>query len=165
MAIQSGGDLQWIRPILPDDDAPLGAHRGNFEALNVRNAQRGFHYYYPRKDPSQILRFLNMGWEVVTKDHPESYGAELPPDIGLPLDGVQAFHDVVLMRIPKDQYRAYKAERIERRRAALEANYIAFKNKERERLQGLAPHQRPQGRDLYYQGPGHGTHVEDIPSR
>lgn len=165
MTIQGGRPLRFIRPNLPDDEETLGCHRGSFEALNVRNPQRGVRYFYQRKDPSCILRSLNKGAKVVTSDDPEGWGADLPESVGLQLDGVHAFHDVVLMKIPLDKYRQLKAERLERRRAALEANYLAFKERERERLQSLHYHQRPDGRELYYKHSSHGVQIEDIPNR
>ncbi len=165
MTIQGGGDLEFIKPILPDDDAPLGDHRKNFSALNVRNPRRGYHYYYCAANSSSVLNFMNQGWEVVQADDQEQFGAELPSDIGLPLDGVRAFHDVLLVRIPLEKYREYKVERSERRRASLEANYLAFKQTERERMDQLQPHQRPQGKSLFYHRDGHGTQEEDTPAR
>tara|TARA_Y100000310_G_scaffold344025_1_gene454598 strand:- start:2889 stop:3386 length:498 start_codon:yes stop_codon:yes gene_type:complete len=165
MTIQGGGQLEFIKPYLPDDESALGDHKGNFEALNVRNPQRGYHYYYIRAEASSVLRFMNQGWQIVQADDPEQFGADLPDNIGLPLDGVRAYHDVLLARLPLEKYREYKADRADRRRASLEANYLAFKQTERERMDQLHPHQRPQGRDLFYHRAQHSTQEEDTPTR
>ncbi len=163
MPIQSGEDLEWIKPHLPDDDAPLGYHQGNFMALNVRNAQPDMHYYWVARQPSQILKFLNMGYTVVQGDDPEEFGADLPEGIGLPQDGAAAYHDIILMKTPMDNYRQYKQDRIDRRQAAVQASEHAYMNKGREREAQYEPHQRPVGRDLYYARPNHETRQDDQP--
>jgi hypothetical protein len=159
MTIGSGEDLKWIKPVTPEADV-AGDHRGRFEGLNVRSPQPGWHYYWERRQASDILRRTMDGFVVVQGDDPEKFGAKLPEGIGLPQDGVRAYGDVVLMKCPEDQYRELQAERLANAKAAREATTTAFLEKGHDVEQELGPH-RTQGREPYYKNIGHGDTVEE----
>ena len=106
MPISGGGDRKDLRP-LDQSGQTMGTHRGNYEALNVRNVQPGFRYCWARKKQGAMYKKLNQGWEFVRKDDPENLGIEaegLPVGIQEGLDSLQPFGDVVLMRQSGEKY-------------------------------------------------------------
>jgi len=158
MALQGGGSLEWTRPIDPSDDV-VGCHRGNHEALNIRNAQPGFQYYYVRATPSKVLQFQNRGWEVLTSDHPERWGAELPDIIQQQLGSVRAYQDVIPVRIPLEIYRRNRAMQDALARASREGPSEAYLEKSASRERQLAG--RTGNRPVYFSRGDHGTHVQE----
>jgi hypothetical protein len=161
MPMQPGAPLEWCEPVDPGSDV-LGDHRGNTEALNIRNARPGFHYYYGLNNPNQALRLLEQGFELVGADDPEQFGAQFPEAVGTPLDGLRAFNDVVLMRIPLDKYRLLRAERAENARAAREAPTQAFLSRGQE-MNRILGSKAPKDGDSYYKIPGHGNDTQESP--
>jgi hypothetical protein len=143
MSVGGGSDRSWLKP------------RQSSEALNVRNPQPGFHYYYCRRDPSSVQRKLNQKWQVVTSDMPEKWGAELPDNIQQELDGVRAFKDVMLLRIKDEDYRLIQEEKQRRAAVARDGATEEYLEKGRQRaaqLGNLAPED-----DLYYKKGYHGS--------
>lgn len=119
----SGGDLSWLKPLSPDgnlsDDA-LGCHRGDFEIMNVRNAQPGFTYGYARATRGRVRHFQRKCYKVVSHEDPERMGdAEDPNYAAAGLDSTQDFDDVVLMKCPTERVRERQRERIQRTEASL----------------------------------------------
>jgi hypothetical protein len=156
MALTGGGDREWIRAVDPDQSERRGTHRGKFEALNVSNPRAGFIYYYERRKPSDVLRRMNEGWEVVKGTDQEDWGAELPDDIGQELDGVKAYGDVILMRIPEDRYRKIEEQRKLLRMASRGGNTDEYLEKG-----NRVTSQSGIGRPAYYQRSDHETVYDD----
>jgi hypothetical protein len=123
------------------------------EALNVKNAQPGMHYYYERAKPSDVQRRLNEGWEPVTSSDPEQWGAELPEDVQRQLDGVKAFGDVMLFKISTDRYRLLQDQWIQEAKDRRDGPEVSYQTKGEERAGELGA-AAPEG-DLYYQRPNH----------
>lgn len=158
MGLQGGGSLEWTRPIHSGDEE-VGCHRGDHAALNIRNAQPGFQYYYVRAHPSKILQFQNRGWEVLTSEHPERWGAELPAMIQAQLGTVRAYQDVIPVRIPLERYRRNRAMQEALAKASREGPSEAYLEKSagRERQLAGATGNRP----VYFSRGDHGTHVQE----
>ncbi len=111
MAIEGGGNRDWLRPHNPDGEGKLlGSHRGNGEAFNIPNPQPGVHYMHGRRDRKYIQRKVNQGYRVITGDDPEAQPVGF--DIDIPeLDGVKAYGDTIAMKIPEDKWREIQAEK------------------------------------------------------
>ena len=106
MPINAGGDRKDLRP-LDQSGQTLGTHRGNYEALNVRNPQPGYRYCWARSKQGSLYKKLNQGWEFVRAQDPEHLGIStegLPVDIQTSLDSLKPFGDVVLMRQSEEKY-------------------------------------------------------------
>jgi hypothetical protein len=159
MSIQGGGDRKDLRPHNPNDKQVIGTHRGPFEALNVKNPKPGFHYYYARRKPSDVQRFMNAGWEPVRSGDPEQWGSDMPPEVGEMLDGVKAYGDVILMRIREDKFRAIREEKEALAKAAREGGTSEFINKGHQRARQLGS-SRPK-KDLYFESADHGTVADE----
>jgi hypothetical protein len=139
----------------PNTDEAIGTHRGNSEALNIRNPQPGFHYYYERSKPANILRRLNEKWEFVKDTDPEQWGAQLPPEVGQALDGLKAYGDVVLMRIHEDNYRVLRDQKALLAKASREGTTDDWTNKGHQQASKLGD--RAPSDDMYYARRGHGN--------
>ena len=114
MSAQGGGNRMHLKPMPSDPAERIGSHMGTTECLNITNPQPGFHYYHARRDASSIQRKLNEGWRPVTGEDPESWGVDLTTLDGtkIPeLDGLRAFQDVILVKIPEDKYAALQVEK------------------------------------------------------
>lgn len=162
MSIQGGADYEWTRPIDPHDSETLGCHRGVSEGMNIANAQPGFHYYYIRANPNMAQRYLNAGWEVVTSEHPERPGVKaLPEAVQSMMDGMRAFKDVILVRIPTDRYAEIQEDKRRRAASALRSTTDAFQAKGERTTEALG---RGAGRhdNVYYQTRDHGSSVEEF---
>ena len=159
MSIEGGGDRKDLRPQEPNNPKVKGSHRGPFEALNVRNPQPDYHYYYERRKPGNVLKRLNEGWEVVQDSDPEQWGADMPPEVGKMLDGVKAFGDVILMRMRGDKFREFRAQREALAKAARDGSTSDYLSKGHQRAQQLGS-SRPK-KDLYFQGSDHGTVADE----
>jgi len=159
MGVSGGGDRKDLRPHEPNRQKAKGTFRGSFEALNVRNAQPGFNYYYERRKPGEVLRRMNEGFEVVQAGDPEGWGADVPAAVGEMLDGVKAYGDLVLMRIREDKYRMMKEQKAALARAAIDGSTAEYLRKGHQRAQQLG-RSRPKD-DLYYKGPGHGISTDE----
>ena len=106
MPINAGGDRKDLRP-LDQSGQTLGTHRGNYEALNVRDPQPGYRYCWARSKQGSLYKKLNQGWEFVRAQDPEHLGIStegLPVDIQTSLDSLKPFGDVVLMRQSEEKY-------------------------------------------------------------
>lgn len=108
-ALKGGGDHWDLRPVEATEGEVLGTHKGPYEALNVRNAQPGWHYRYvsTKRDGSFIQKALNEGYEFVMDDDPEKWGVphqEMPQRVQAAMDGIRAFGDVALMRTPLENW-------------------------------------------------------------
>ena len=158
--VGGGSNREWLRPLVPrkndyGEEDVIGTHRMGYEALNVRNPQPGFRYYYSRRDPSSVQRFMNKGYQVVTSGMAEKWGSDLPEDIQQELDGVRAFKDVMLMRISDKNYRVMQEEKLRIAKLARDGATQSYldKGSEREAQLGVnAP-----ADDLYYKRGRHGT--------
>ena len=118
--MEGGGNRFSLRPHIADDGEILGTHRGNSEAMNIKNPQPGWHYYHPRRDASAVQRKLNEGWRPITSTDPEKWGVDHHADIP-EMDGLQAFKDVIAMKIPEAKYRVMMAEKARLARLHLES--------------------------------------------
>lgn len=119
---EGGKNMNWLRPVERRPENTIGTHTGRHEALNVRNPQPGYRYYYPRRGASEIQAKLNQGWRMVRKEDPESWGIDLRDISGetLPeMDGLMAYQDVVLMKIPEEKYRILQEEKQMRNKVML----------------------------------------------
>lgn len=158
----TGGDnlADWADPHEPDDHV-VGHFRGDLESLNIANAQPGFHYYYARNNPNDIVRFLNQGWTPVGPDDAESYGAKRIKswNIQHSLGTERAFQDVILMKIPLEKYRAMQKENESYKKTLLDGVVHNFRERGDSRSREL--HRPPQGRSLYYASPEHGQTTEE----
>lgn len=155
--IQGGGDLSWTKPVSPADEV-VGAHRGHHAALNIKNPQPGFRYYYERRDANKVLVKKNEGWEVVQANSPERWGDNLPEDVQKELDGVRAYQDVILLRIPEEKYRQNREhlrELAEASRRGSDREYLD-KSREREHQLGVTD------REVYYARATHGTRTQEF---
>lgn len=160
MAMQPGAPLKWCKPTNPHKSESLGNHKGDFEALNIKNPQPGMHYFWAKKTASSVRRFMRYGFEVVQAEDPEEFGARLPEKVGALLDGATAYSDVVLMRIPLERYRQFRNQRkqlVEAKREASTQAYLAA-GKERERELG---HRAPRRGPTYHKLVSHETVVSD----
>jgi hypothetical protein len=156
--IQGGTNLEWTRPLQKDDEV-LGGHRGHHSALNIRNPEPGFQYYYARADANQILRFRQQGWEVVTNEDPEQWGADLPENIQRQLDSVKAYQDVILLKIPLESYKRNKASLRELAQASsgrTTSEYLDRNAERQEQLSGAS-----ESRPVYHKRADHGTHIQE----
>jgi hypothetical protein len=138
-----GGGLprEWLRPLrrdghLNDPNDALGCHRGDFEHLNVVNAQPGFRYYYARNKSGSIARFLRQGWELVTSDHPEKMGHIHNPHYSDNPSGLQQYEELVLMRIPTEVAAQRRQERAAQVKAQLTGATKEFLEESDTDLQG-----------------------------
>ncbi len=151
MALSGGGDRRLLRPV-EHNEGVRGSHRGDSEALNVKNAQPGFHYRY---DPERRLRKrINEGYEIVT-DGPESWGADLPAGVAKQLDNIRAFKDVILLRIPIEKYREKRKKLREKAtlaREGVEASYLDKGEAIRDQVGATE--------DVYYRRGNHRTYRE-----
>jgi hypothetical protein len=125
VSLHADPSLSDIRPLEIERDEMgnpirIGCHSGPGEALNVRNPKMGFSYYFCRNKHSEILRFLNRGWEMVQKGDQEDWGAALPAHIQSAIDTTKPFQDVILMRAPNEIVGKEQAERVEEARLARE---------------------------------------------
>jgi len=159
----TGTPREWLRPLNHLGSDVLGSHRGQHEALNIRNAQPGFHYYWARRKASDVQRFLNAGWLVVGADpnDKEQYGADLLPRIQEGLDGTKPYQDVILLKIPVSKYKQILAQREADNKAAIGASSAAFEERGRELAISLGT---SDGRPIYAKNirrTGHGTQFSD----
>lgn len=164
MSLQGGAPNEWLRPHDPDPDRNvIGSHRGSSEALNVRNPKEGFHYFYVRRNPNQVQRFLGDGWELVTSEDQEAWGidvGDMPESVQSELDGLRAFKDVVLMRIPEENYRVIAERKRQLAEAArLQGGGEAFLERGREVAAQLGHDE--ESRPLYYKGADHRTYSRE----
>ena len=125
MALSGGKSRNDLRPHRPDGQHPDGInvrgwHSGASFALNVTDPVAGFRYYQCRRDHQTLIRFLNQGWKVVSSDSPELSGTSLPQEVTDALDGLQAFQDVVLIRIPEPLYAKINQRKEDKNKAALD---------------------------------------------
>ena len=154
----AGGGLprEWLRPLRPDgnlndpNDA-LGCHRGDFEHMNVVNAQPGFSYYYAKNSPGAITSLMRRGYELVTSDHPERLGDVYNPNHGSNPTGLQAFGELVLMRIPTERAARERQKEAEQIKSQLSGATKEFLDESD--VDTL-------GRPIRYQNPGHGVQFE-----
>ena len=152
--IEGGHDRSWLRPHDVVLDQIAGTHRGNSEALNVGNPQPGWHYYYARRDNSFVQRYLNNGWRPVTATDPETWGVSHHEDIP-ELDGLVAFKDVILLKIPEEQWRA-----LQERKAELTRRDMTGPEEEYLRQGDNLTRQTHSDDDLYYKKSDHGFSTE-----
>jgi hypothetical protein len=158
--IQGGGNREDLRPLNADGQYTPGArgtHKGHSASLNVRNPMPGYVYYWENNQYDWLVQRANEGWEVVPPDSQERKGLETDQRFGQTLDSHQARRDVVLMRIPEEQYRVLKDQEAAVRRNALSSTADNYTSRGE-------PYQRRYGQSaggpLYYRGPGHSTQVE-----
>ena len=161
MPLTQGEDLSWYEEFTPDDYT-VGHFRGDLTALNIRNAQPGYTYYYVRNNTSDMIRFLNQGWSVVDANDPERYGANalndkwsLPTNLGTE----HAYKDVALMKIPIDRYREIQHRKDEERKTQLNGVVHSYLDRGADRAREL--HRPPNGRSHYYANPDHGQVIEE----
>lgn len=158
--IGGGIDRDHLRPSNVNKSNTIGDHRGQFEALNVRNPQPGFRYMYENIKSgggSRVLSRMNQGYQLVREGDPEQWGGVLPVNAGGTPDKLHAFGDVALMRIPISLYTKLQDE--ERRLTLAAANQAedSFRDKGetmKSRLGSRAP------QDLYYARQDHFTQEE-----
>jgi hypothetical protein len=149
----SGDSRDLYRPIDQKgnySEGAFGCHRGHMEVLNVRNAQPGFRYYYIRTDASSIQRALRRGWEPCRLDSPERLGEEHFPDLkAAGLDTSLTRNDIVLCRMPESRYREWREQLNKLSDNAEQDGSAEYMEKGR-------PLQEAFGKEIYFQGPGHG---------
>ena len=156
--IQGGEDNSWFRPLNPGDKI-LGAHRGNHSALNIKNPQPGYHYYYIRRHPSDVQRFMNAGWEFLGDEHEEDWGAKLPDHVQAQLDSVRAYQDVMPVRIRIEKYAEIQRQKQEDARVAsagADDEFLGKGDMQTERMQGASA-----DNPVYYKRKDHLTHTEE----
>lgn len=163
--IDSGPPLSDTRPLEIERDElgrpmQIGCHVGSGTALNVRNPQPGYVYWYERSKPADVLRKMNEGWELVTSEHPEGWGAQLPAHVQAALGTARAYQDVVLMRAPEEIVAARQQENSEQARLSREGIDRDFEDRGR-RLQA-ALGQRGGARPVYSRHPDHGYFLEEV---
>lgn len=131
--ISGGIELDWLRPLDPDEVRKdgdgvrmAGTHVAHYQALNVRDPVPGMHYYWCRKKTGDLIRFRNMGWEVVPPGSQSYAGDITDPNQGL-VDGASpAQHDVVLVQIHESKLAAIQQEKMEEARLAREGSLAMF---------------------------------------
>ncbi len=161
MTMQRGAPLSWTKPVEPGNRERLGNHRGPNEALNVIGAVPGFHYYYEARKGSNVLRRVSQGYEVVTAEMPERFGAHLPDPVSKQLDGITAFSDVILMRIPIEKYKKIRAAQDQEARERFEASTSTYLDQGQDQTARLG-HRAPKGgNDVYFKRPDHGVEIKD----
>ena len=93
----------------------IGVHAGDYAGLNIVNPKAGFHYQYPKADPTSRMLENQKGGQVVMQgddDHP-AYELGLlndKSDTPTPLDTAQVYQDVVLYRYPEELIAARRQE-------------------------------------------------------
>ncbi len=151
----SGGGSNWdLRPV-QHMDGILGSHKGTMEALNIRGAKPGTHYYYERNHPGRILRRLNMGYRVLTDNDQEGWGVtNLPEEFkNSAVDTARAYGDVVAMATPMENYRKIRKEKDRLAELAREGgagDYLGKSSQIEGRLGGSVG-----SNPLYYKRPNH----------
>lgn len=154
MSVSGGGNRSWLKPLPPRRENVIGTHQGSSEAMNVSNPVPGMHYHHARRDASYIQRKLNEGWRPIPKDSPEGWGCNIGDMVDKfpELDGLRAFQDVILMRMPTEQYSRLQMEKQRR------ANVLRMGNTEEylDKGQQLAARTGNVGDDIYYVGKRHG---------
>lgn len=160
MPLSQGDDLSWYEEYAPDDYT-IGHFRGAMASLNISNADPNMKYYYASNNPNDIVRFLNQGWVPVGPEDPERYGAKRLDAWNIPaaLGTERAYQDVVLMKIPIDQYREIQRQKDEYRKGLLQGVTHDYEERGASRAREL--HRPPQGRSLYYSGSDHGQYIEE----
>ena len=168
MPISGGGPREAIRPLDYNEPGAVsvrGNHRLGSSTLNVHNPQQGYIYYWcrhPRHDRggAMLQQFLNEGWELVTKQHPEYRGRETDLHYSeLGLDGYQAHGDVLLIRMHEDQYREWKAARDALKEA--QSNVDGGLDEYLEKARGIEEKYGSNDKPLYYRTSGHGTFIRE----
>jgi|SRR3990172_11419354 len=168
---EGGEDLNSYRPRVPDwavaydpyaEGGTVGNHKAHLEALNISGAIPNRRYYYSNaKDPNEVLRFLNRGWQVCTSDDPERFGTDrLPEGVQAWTGGPRAFQDVVLLWIDQREYDQQQAERLSQYKDKLQG----VVDRVLEHGEQLAGQMRgnASGAPIYSVRPSHGLRKEDI---
>lgn len=164
MGLQGGDDRFSYRPYDPHDEesGTIGHHRGSSESLNISGAIPGYHYCYKRNDSNSVVRAMGQGYEIVAATDPERFGTRrLPDGVQSQIDGMRTYQDVVLMRIPIEDYDKLQAEKSVERSSQLTGitdTYFA-EGENRARALGSGA---PEGRPIYYARMGHGVTHEDV---
>lgn len=100
-----------------DPEDMIGCHAGDFQCLNLGNAQPGYEYVWESANPRARVGISIRGGEVVKQGDAEY--AALSKMVGAPtgLDTATMFGDVVLVRYPVERVRQ---RREQEQRAALQ---------------------------------------------
>lgn len=149
--------MEHFRPADPDPQASvLGTHRDHSEALNIPNPEPGMHYWHCARTQDQVMSAINRGWQV---SHRAERLSETDLARGLPLDTTVSRQDVILLEIDDENYRKFKARKLEaQRRKSIEGateDYLSH-NANVARYAGT-------GRAVYYKAPGHAVDYESQP--
>ena len=111
----------------------LGAHRGDYEGLNVRNPQPGFQYIQARwldhrgkPDMKRVMHFRNLGYEFPQEGEALGQPESLHRGTNLEARDDITFGDLVLMRCPDWKVMERKAERQKRSDDAIMGGYDDF---------------------------------------
>jgi hypothetical protein len=152
MPLSGGGDRELLRPVR-HVKGQIGNHRGPSGHLNVRNPQPGFDYHWVIRRRNRVARRAILGYEMVTKEHPEEWGDDLDPNIQRGLDSIKEAQDVVLMRIPVEKKLDIRREKQRQAKLALkgaEEDYLDRGERTRGMLGSAAP-----ADSLYYKRSSH----------
>lgn len=157
-----GKDRFDLQPLDPDGnlyEGRLGADRGDFEGLNVRNPQPGYVYSKARwldhkgkPDNKRIMHFRRLGYEFPQDG--ESLGDPQSLNHGTNLEAREdiTFGDLALMRCPIERVIARRAEMAEQSRQALHGGFDDFNGKGRGSDESFGSADRP----IRFRLPGHG---------
>lgn len=151
--ISAGNRLDLSKPLDQEGNftrGSIGCHRGHMEALNVKNARPGHHYYYFRTDSSSLDRAELQGWDFVKLTDPEKMGQETRSDrVAAGLDSTQTRNDIVLCRMPDERYSVHRAQ-IDQRSDGMRGDSAA------EFMEKGRPLQDAYGEQVYFKSAGHG---------
>jgi len=151
----------WLRQMQTSELDVYGNHPEPHSALNVRNPEPGYVYYWARRHPGQVNRLVNLGYLVVDaqQGHTEKFGADLAPGAAAALGTYVPYKDVILMKIPVEKYAELKERQRADADAALHASDSAYLSRGlniAEQLQST----NPRGLPVYYADPSHGVKME-----
>lgn len=162
MGVISGGANRFdLRPVRHSQDY-MGNHKAHFMAMNICNPKPGYHYYYQTtgRGGGNILRYQQLGYEMVKSTDQERWGAELPPEIAREVDTVKAFGDVVLMRIPVEKYREIRKRKARDARIAREGAEDSYLGKGEQISAAMGQYAPAAG--VYFRRANHSTGARDF---
>ena len=136
----------------------LGSHQGEYEHLNVTNAQAGYRYAHLRRHEGRLRNKARKGYRVVQTGDPEYQEDVFPEAIGAALGSSVVSNDVVLCRVSVEDYE--KELEAKRQKALQQAG---ADQKFLDKRHPAEFQYETAGRPLRYSKSGHGRRYEQLP--